>query len=115
VEGHYREVVEFAEREKLSVAEIGRWYGARTQGSMLGSPREIADNTELWLNSKAADGFMVQATHVPGAFEDFARLVVPELQRRGPVKTEYTGGTLRENLGLPRPERGEWRNRVAPR
>jgi FMN-dependent oxidoreductase (nitrilotriacetate monooxygenase family) len=112
VEGHYREVVEFAEREKLSVREIGRWYGARTEGSMLGSPVDIADNMERWMAAGAADGFMIQATHVPGAFAEFASLVVPELRRRGVVKTEYTGGTLRENLGLNRPERGEWRNRA---
>jgi len=35
---------------------------------------------------------------------EFAELVVPELQRRGLFRTEYEGRTLRENLGLPRPE-----------
>jgi FMN-dependent oxidoreductase (nitrilotriacetate monooxygenase family) len=112
VEGHYREVVEFAEREKLSVREIGRWYGARTEGNMIGSATEIADNMERWMDAGASDGFMIQATHVPGAFEDFARAVVPELQRRGRFRTEYEGQTLRENLGLVRPARGEWHNRV---
>jgi len=29
--------------------------------------------------------------------------VIPELQRRGLFRTEYTGRTLREHLGLPRP------------
>ncbi len=47
-------------------------------------------------------------THVPGAYEDFVRLVVPELQRRGLFHREYAGTTLRENLGLPRAERGDW-------
>lgn len=112
VEGHYREVVEFAEREKLSVREIGRWYGARTEGNMIGSAADIADNMERWMDAGAADGFMIQATHVPGAFEDFAREVVPELQRRGRFRTEYEGRTLRENLGLRRPARGEWRARI---
>ncbi|MFJ3759331.1 LLM class flavin-dependent oxidoreductase [Streptomyces sp. NPDC090080] len=112
VEGHYREVVEFAEREKLTVREIGRWYGARTEGNMIGSASDIADTMELWLDSGAADGFMIQATHVPSAFEEFAAQVVPELRRRGLVRTGYTGATLRENLGLARPGRGEWRNRA---
>ncbi|MEV8539666.1 LLM class flavin-dependent oxidoreductase [Streptomyces sp. NPDC051572] len=114
VEGHYREVVEFAEREKLSVREIGRWYGARTEGNMIGSPSDIADTMEQWLDAGAADGFMIQATHVPAAFEEFADHVVPELRRRGLVRTAYTGGTLRDNLGLARPERGEWRHRARP-
>ena len=67
---------------------------------------------EQWIDAGAADGFMIQATHVPAAFEDFATQVVPELQRRGLFRTEYEGETLRENLGLNRPERGEWRNRA---
>ncbi|MDV7101066.1 LLM class flavin-dependent oxidoreductase [Gordonia amicalis] len=112
VEGHYREVVEFAERERLSIREIGRWYGARTEGNMIGSAADIADTMEQWIDAGAADGFMIQATHVPAAFEDFATHVVPELQRRGLFRTEYEGNTLRENLGLARPGRGEWRHRA---
>jgi len=30
--------------------------------------------------------------------------VVPELQRRGLFRKDYAGTTLREHLGLPRPE-----------
>jgi long-chain alkane monooxygenase len=41
---------------------------------------------------------MLAATYTPGCFEEFADLVVPELQRRGRFRTEYTGATLRENL-----------------
>ena len=40
------------------------------------------------------------ATHVPGTYEDFVHLVVPELQRRGIYHRDYAGTTLRENLGL---------------
>jgi FMN-dependent oxidoreductase (nitrilotriacetate monooxygenase family) len=112
VEGHYREVVEFAEREHLTVRQIGKWYGARTEGDMIGSATDIADRMQEWMERGAADGFMVQATHLPGAFEDFATHVVPELQRRGHLRTRYEGSTLRENLGLRRPERGEWKARV---
>jgi alkanesulfonate monooxygenase SsuD/methylene tetrahydromethanopterin reductase-like flavin-dependent oxidoreductase (luciferase family) len=112
VEGHYREGVEFAEREKLTVRQIGKWYGARTEGDMIGAPAEIADRMEHWMAQGAADGFMIQATHLPGAFCEFATNVVPELQRRGLVRTRYEGTTLRENLGLKRPGRGEWRARA---
>ena len=55
------------------------------------------------------DGFVVAATHVPGAYADFVRHVVPELQRRGLYHKDYAGKTLRENLGLPRPGVGAWR------
>lgn len=111
VEGHYREVVEFAEREGLTVGEIGRWYGARTEGSMIGSAADIADTMERWIDAGAADGFMIQATHVPGAFDEFVDEVVPELQQRGLFRTEYDDTTLRDRLGLRRPRRGHWRER----
>ncbi|MFW0796034.1 LLM class flavin-dependent oxidoreductase [Gordonia sp. CPCC 205515] len=78
----------------------------------VGTGRQIADQMDDWFQSRSCDGFVVAATHFPGAFEDFTRLVVPELQSRGLMRTEYTGATLRENLGLARPanvfaERGE--------
>ncbi|MGE4241790.1 LLM class flavin-dependent oxidoreductase [Ramlibacter sp.] len=69
----------------------------------IGTPSEVADGLEEWYDSHACDGFVVAGTHVPGGYEDFARLVVPELQRRGLFRTEYRGTTLRENLGLELP------------
>jgi len=65
--------------------------------------------------SRACDGFVVAATHVPGAYADFVTHVVPELQRRGLYHMDYTGVTLRENLGLPRPQVGAWKASQATR
>lgn len=73
--------------------------------TFVGSASDIADEMEGWLTEKACDGFVISATHVPGAYEDFVRLVVPELQRRGLFRRDYTGTTLRENLGLAQPVR----------
>jgi FMN-dependent oxidoreductase (nitrilotriacetate monooxygenase family) len=112
VEGHYREVVEFAARENLTVRDIGRWYGARTEGEMIGTPAQIVDRMEEWIASGAADGFMIQPTHLPGAFDDFIDMVVPELRARGLFKSAYETGTLRDALGLARPERGAWQMRA---
>ncbi len=50
------------------------------------------------------DGFNVMFPCVPEGLDDFVGKVVPELQRRGLFRREYEGKTLRENLGLPRPE-----------
>jgi hypothetical protein len=58
---------------------------------------------EAWFTTPACDGFVVGAPCVPGSYEDFVRLVVPELQRRGLYHKDYAGTTLRENLGLSRP------------
>jgi FMN-dependent oxidoreductase (nitrilotriacetate monooxygenase family) len=69
----------------------------------VGTGPDIADQMEAWFDSGACDGFVIAATHSPGAYEDVVRLVVPELQRRGVFRTHYTGATLREHLGLERP------------
>ncbi len=71
----------------------------------VGTPKQVADQMEAWFTGRACDGFVLAATHMPGAYESFVRLVVPELQRRGLYHKEYAGATLRENLGLPRPGR----------
>jgi FMN-dependent oxidoreductase (nitrilotriacetate monooxygenase family) len=70
---------------------------------MIGSVKDVADGLEQWFSERACDGFVVAASHVPGAYEDFVKLVVPELQRRGLYHKDYAGVTLRENLGLERP------------
>jgi len=75
----------------------------------VGTPKDIADQMEEWFTAPACDGFVLAATHVPGSYEDFARLVVPELQRRGLFRREFAGKTLRENLGIAKAEIGDWR------
>jgi FMN-dependent oxidoreductase (nitrilotriacetate monooxygenase family) len=74
----------------------------------VGTPGDVADGLEAWFTGAACDGFVLAATHIPGAYQDFVRLVVPELQRRDLFHREYAGTTLRENLGLPRAARGDW-------
>ncbi len=74
----------------------------REHHTFAGTPAMIADEMEEWFRD-ACDGFVLAATHMPGSYEDFVRLVVPELQRRGLFQREYAGATLRENLGLARP------------
>ena len=69
----------------------------------VGGPKEVADTFEAWFSAPACDGFVVGAACVPGSYEDFVALVVPELQRRGLFQKDYKGATLRENLSLPRP------------
>jgi FMN-dependent oxidoreductase (nitrilotriacetate monooxygenase family) len=86
----------------------------RVHNPIVGGPKEIADRLEQWFVERACDGFVLSATHVPGAYEDFVSFVVPELQRRGLFRKEYTGTTLRENLGLPVPQVGAWRSTRAP-
>jgi FMN-dependent oxidoreductase (nitrilotriacetate monooxygenase family) len=85
----------------LTLRDIGKLYA---QGVLLphlvGTPKQIADEIEASFNNEEADGFIVSAGYSPGSYEEFVDLVVPELQRRGLFRKEYTGRTLREHLGL---------------
>lgn len=64
----------------------------------IGTPEQIADKIEEWAEVGGADGFNIAQTYSPGTFEEFVDHVVPELQKRGIYRTEYEGGTLRENM-----------------
>ncbi len=97
-------VITMAARENLTVRQlVGRLAGYGGLG-MVGTPKMIADQMEEWFTTGGSDGFNVMFPYLPGGLDDFVDTVVPELQRRGIFRTEYTGATLRENLGLPRPE-----------
>jgi FMN-dependent oxidoreductase (nitrilotriacetate monooxygenase family) len=102
-QGNQREWVALARREKLTVRELAKRAAESGTGEMVGTPSEIADQMEEWLMTGACDGFIIVFHTVPDGYDDFVTMVVPELQRRGLMRTEYTGNTLRENIGLPRP------------
>jgi alkanesulfonate monooxygenase len=95
-----------AKRENLTIRQlIERTIGARGKSVVVGTPVQIADHMQTWFENGAADGFNVMPPYLPGALNDFVDLVIPELQSRGIFRTGYEGTTLRENLGLARPER----------
>ena len=81
----------------------------RLHDPWVGGPKELADRYEEWFSAPACDGFVIGPLYQPGTFEDFTRFVVPELQRRGLFRKDYTGPTLRDHLGLPRPGHRAWR------
>jgi len=90
--------------ETVTLADLAGHRATLLQGPrFVGTGPEIADQMEEWFDGGACDGFVIAATHTPGAYEDVVRLVVPELQRRGVFRDRYTGTTLREHLDLERP------------
>ena len=87
--------------DTVTLADLAGHRATLLQGPrFVGTGTEVADQMEEWFDTEACDGFVLAATHCPGAYEDVVRLVVPELQRRGVFRDRYTGDTLRENLGL---------------
>ncbi len=108
-------LLELARRENMTVRQLAHLVGGYGGLQMVGTPAMIADQMEEWLATEACDGFNVMFPYVPGGLDDFVDHVVPELQRRGIFRREYSGTTLRENLGLPRPENRFFPPRVTAR
>ncbi len=93
-----------ARRENLTIRQLAlRVAAGRGHHIVLGTPVEIADRMQEWFDGRAADGFNVMPPFFPEGLEDFTQLVVPILQERGLFRTEYSGTTLRDHLGLTRP------------
>jgi FMN-dependent oxidoreductase (nitrilotriacetate monooxygenase family) len=97
-------VIALARRENLSVRQLAQRLGGYAGLAFVGTPKTIADEMEQWLVEEGSDGFNVMFPYLPAGLDDFVDRVVPELQRRGIFRREYEGRTLRENLGLPRPD-----------
>ncbi|MFF0488419.1 LLM class flavin-dependent oxidoreductase [Nocardia sp. NPDC004068] len=90
--------------DTVTVRDLAGHRATLLQGPrFVGTGEQIAEQMAEWFHSDACDGFVLAATHLPGAFEDVVRLVVPHLQRKGLFRTEYEGTTLRDHLGLDRP------------
>ncbi|WP_251035735.1 hypothetical protein [Paenibacillus sp. ISL-20] len=98
-------IMDMAAKSDKSILELGRHYAvSRGHMTMIGTPQQIADRIEDWFRSGACDGFNIMAPLLPGGLEQFVERVVPLLQQRGVFREDYTGRTLRDHLGLIRPE-----------
>lgn len=99
-----RLVIDLAERENLTVRQLlGRLGGGRGHKVLIGTAEQVADHIETWFTQGAADGFNIMGASLPTGLEVFIETVVPILRARGLFRREYTGETLREHYGLPRP------------
>ena len=96
--------VSLARRGNLTVRQLAQIAGSFGGLSFVGTASAIADQMEEWLLADGCDGFNGMFPYVPGGLDDFVDTVIPQLERRGLFRREYEGKTLRENLGLPRPE-----------
>jgi FMN-dependent oxidoreductase (nitrilotriacetate monooxygenase family) len=97
-------LVDRAEREGLSVRQAANAVArARSHGSFVGTPEQLADHMQRWVDTEGCDGFNIMPPYFPEQLRVFVDEVIPILQRRGVFRTEYAGTTLRDHLGIPRP------------
>jgi FMN-dependent oxidoreductase (nitrilotriacetate monooxygenase family) len=101
----FRATVAIARANNYTVRQLIR---AIASGSghrvLIGTPEQIADDIETWFRAGAADGFNLMPDVLPEGLRAFVDGVAPILQKRGLFRTEYEGASLREHLGLARPE-----------
>ena len=67
---------------------------------IVGTPEQIADDIISWVDGDACDGFNLNIDVQTSGLADLVDHVIPVLQRAGRFRTEYTGQTLRDHLGL---------------
>ena len=98
-------VLAMAHKDNLSIAEVARRVAeGRTSRTITGTAQQVADEMEAWFASQSCDGFVVAPPYFFESLDRFVDQVVPLLQERGLFRTAYEGTSLRENLGLARPE-----------
>lgn len=98
--GRYGTVLRIIETTNPTVRELlGYLAAGGGHATFIGTPEQIADEIERWIDGGAADGFNLMPPSLPHDIEAFVDLVVPVLQARGRFRTDYEGSTLRESLG----------------
>lgn len=84
---------------RWTVAEAAQFIGLGGRGPVLvGSPSDVADQLETWLEQTGIDGFNLTYAVQPDDLTHVVELLVPELQRRGRYPSAYRDGTLRHKL-----------------
>ncbi len=98
-------ISEVARRESLTIRQTyERFLPSFGHPVMKGDGKQVADMMEDWYRAGICDGFNVHVGYQPDGLTNFVDYVVPELQRRGLYRTSYPGSTLRDVVGLKRPE-----------
>jgi N-acetyl-S-(2-succino)cysteine monooxygenase len=91
-------------RPDASLREVAQQLSSGAgQTQFVGTPEQLAAHVIAWQDAGAIDGFTIMGSTLPYELTAFVDHVVPILQRRGRFRTEYTGDTLRDHLGLSRP------------
>ncbi len=99
-----RYILDMIRRDQLTIRQAYQRVLPAIGGPVFkGDPTQVADAMEDWFRSGACDGFTIMAPTQPRGLRDFVDHVVPELRRRGLVRSEYTSTTLRGHLGLADP------------
>lgn len=83
----------------ITFRQIAHSYLNLAAGGPAGTPQQVADAMQHLFEKGGGDGFqLTPAYYAPDYYADVVDLLIPELRRRGLVRTRYTGSTLRDHL-----------------
>jgi len=100
-QGLMKAMTSMMETDTFTLREAALHYAlAMGMPQLVGTPEQVADQMEQIWRETDCHAFNLTPTINPGSMEDFVDQIVPLLQKRGVYRTEYTGVTFRENLGL---------------
>ncbi|MER9934208.1 LLM class flavin-dependent oxidoreductase [Mesorhizobium sp. M0088] len=89
-----------AKEKNLTLREVAL-DAATPRTSFIGTPDKIADELIEWVETGAADGFVLGFHVITAGLDDFEREVLPILEKRGYHDRAQRGATLRDHLQLP--------------
>lgn len=97
-QGTYGSTTALAESAAERKVDLSQEAAKTKRRELVGTHATIADSMQEIFEAGCCDGFIVMPVTFPTSHEQFCRAVVPELQRRGVFRTEYSGTTLRGNV-----------------
>lgn len=100
--GTSEKIKRMAKEQNLTLRQVALRFAA-PKSHFAGTPVQVADTIQSWVEQGAADGFII-GVGIPNGLQEFVELVVPILQKRGLFREEYECDTLRGHLGLRVPE-----------
>jgi FMN-dependent oxidoreductase (nitrilotriacetate monooxygenase family) len=105
VKSRFELIKDLAKRENMSILELSRYIaGSRGHNIFVGTPAQLADHFVKWVDQDACDGFNLMPPLLPEGLDLFVDQVIPILQEQGVFRQEYEGSTLRDHLGLTKPD-----------
>jgi FMN-dependent oxidoreductase (nitrilotriacetate monooxygenase family) len=95
---HIQSIAEYTAQNHSTLRDLLKEHAFSHYQTIVGDGAHVADEIIKWIDEGELDGVNLSRIVVPGSWEDFGELVIPELQNRGRFKTAYGEGTLRKKV-----------------
>src|SRR3981189_710840 len=99
IRGLFDAILDAKDGAPVTVREAAQIYGVSMGAPVaVGTPADVADQMEQYIDDGGCNGFMLLATDTPGCFADVGGAFAQETKGCRRYRTRYPGTTLRESL-----------------